>query len=32
MGPQKVAPTRGSAVGSAASGNGEADGARLYRL
>ncbi|EOD16838.1 hypothetical protein EMIHUDRAFT_451478 [Emiliania huxleyi CCMP1516] len=32
MGPQKVAPARGSAVGSAASGDGEAAGARLYRL
>ena len=32
MSPQKVAPARGSAVGSAASGDGEAAGARLYRL
>ena len=32
VGPQKVAPARGSAVGSAAGGDGEAAGARLYRL
>ena len=32
MSPQKVAPARGSAVGSAASGDGEAAGAHLYRL
>ena len=32
MSPQKVAPARGSAVGSAASGDDEAVGSRLYRL